>query len=374
MYLQALVLEKGGCWEDYLSSAQHTYNMSIHAALKASPFSVLYGLPNPNSPINSAKFNSTPLYGENVQHDLANRLRQARALAKKNNMKFREDYEKKFNEKVVPHEFSRGHLVYLHRPELLKFEKNLTSPWFGPHLILDIIYNNALIQDLGSKKTRFFNLNRLRMYDVSPEEWKKIQLIKETKNHLPEILDDNDKPQTKKLDPDIDYATFDLREDIVCLNPDAATTHRPQGIKVEHTTVSEHIHPSQTAGSTSQNGTSGKTSSSFLHSLSEGLDKTFGISTESQEILNPSGARSKDFHTKTRNTELDDNTLKLNDTSHKKDTPKLNLGKGSSTSKIRVANLPSEQSGRITREKARNADLSIPPVFGDFWHLNQSKK
>ena len=95
---------------------------------------------------------------------------------------------------------------------------------------------------------------------------------------------------------------------------------------------------------------------------------------ESQEILSPSGARSKDFHTKTRNTELDDNTLKLNDTSHKKDTPKLNLGKGSSTSKIRVANLPSEQSGRITREKARNADLSIPPVFGDFWHLNQSKK
>ena len=67
-------------------------------------------------------------------------------------------------------------------------------------------------------------------------------------------------------------------------------------------------------------------------------------------------------------------TLKLNETSHKKDTPKLNLGKGSSTSKIRVANLPSEQSGRITREKARNADLSIPPVFGDFWHLNQNKK
>ena len=78
-------------------------------------------------------------------------------------MKFREDYEKKFNEKVVPHEFSGEHLVYLHRPELLKFEKNLTSPWFGPHQILVIIYNNALIQDLGSKRTRFVNLNRLRI-------------------------------------------------------------------------------------------------------------------------------------------------------------------------------------------------------------------
>ena len=266
-YLQALVLEKGGSWEDYLNSAQHTYNKSIHAALKATPFSVLYCLPNPNSTINSAKFNSTPSYGENVQHDLANRLRQARALAKKNNMKFREDYKKKFNEKVFPHEFSRGHLLYLHRPELLKCEKNLTSPWFGPHLILDIIYNNALIQDLGSKKTRFFNINRLRMYDVSPDEWKKIQLVKKTKDQLPEILDDNAKPQTKKLDPDVDYATSDFREDIVCLNPDAATTHRPLGIKVEGTNVSEHIHPSPIAGSTSQNGTPGKTSSSFLDSL-----------------------------------------------------------------------------------------------------------
>ena len=122
-YLQALVLEKGGTWEDYLSSAQHCYNMSIHAALKASPFSILFGLPNPNSPINSAKFNNTPLYGENVQHELANRLRQARALAKKNNMKFRDDYVKRFDKKVLPHQFSRGHLVYLHRPELLEFEK-----------------------------------------------------------------------------------------------------------------------------------------------------------------------------------------------------------------------------------------------------------
>ena len=50
---------------------------------------------------------------------------------------------------------------------------------------------------------------------------------KKTKDQVPEILDDIDKPKTKKLDPDVDYATFDLREDIVCLNPDAATTHRP---------------------------------------------------------------------------------------------------------------------------------------------------
>ena len=105
---------------------------------------------------------------------------------------------------------------------------------------------------------------------------------KKTKDQVPEILDDNDKPKTKKLDPDVDYATFDLREDIVCLNPDAAIVHRPLGIKVEGTNVSEQIHPTPIAGSTSQNGTPGKISSSFLDSLSEGLDKTFGTSTESQ--------------------------------------------------------------------------------------------
>ena len=72
--------------------------------------------------------------------------------------------------------------------------------------------------------------------------------------------------------------------------------------------------------------------------------------------------------------DLDADTLKLKDTSHKIHKPKIDSGKVSYTAKIRVANLPSEQSGRIRREKARNADLSIPPVFGDFWHLNQSKR
>ena len=66
------------------------------------------------------------------------------------------------------------------------------------------------------------------------------------------------------------------------------------------------------------------------------------------------------------NIELDADTLKLRDTSHKKDKAKLDSGKGSNTAKIRVANLPSEQSDWIIREKARNADLLIPPVFGVF--------
>ena len=90
--------------------------------------------------------------------------------------------------------------------------------------------------------------------------------------------------------------------------------------------------------------------------------------------MSPSGARSKDFITKTNNRDLDADTLKLKDTSHKRHKPKVDSGKGSDAAKIRVANLPSEQSGRNTREKARNADLLIPPVFGNFWHLNQNKK
>ena len=122
MYLQALILEKGGDWERYLPSCQHVYNMSVHSALKASPFSILFGLRAPNSVINAAWFNSTPLYGENIQQDLARRLQFAWKLAVKNNMKFREKYKEKFDKKVIPHQFSWDHLVYLHRPELVKLK------------------------------------------------------------------------------------------------------------------------------------------------------------------------------------------------------------------------------------------------------------
>ena len=106
-------------WPKYLSACQYAYNLSVHRALKNSPYSVLFGI-DPNTPLNSTGFVSQPIYGEGHHDNMANRLKAARQLAKRNNMEFRNDYVKRYNEKVNPHSFKEGQLVYLHRPEMVK--------------------------------------------------------------------------------------------------------------------------------------------------------------------------------------------------------------------------------------------------------------
>ena len=341
-YLQALILEKGGDWERYLPSCQHVYNMSVHSALKASPFSILFGLRAPNSVINAAGFDSTPLYGENIQQDLARRLQFARNLAVKNNMKFREQYKEKFDKKVIPHKFSRGHLVYLHRPELVKL-KGVQSPWFGPYLILEIFPNNALIQDLGSKRTRFVNLNRLRMYDISPEEWKKFKLTKPVDDNSTSLRQAQGLTEQKKEEAP-EFAEFELGEDIVCLNPEAANSAKPRVLKLEPS-----YDQASSLGSPSQQH---EGNNSFLESVGDTISDTFGFSDTFSEQAQAQVSQ---------------------DVSPKLDAEKMNSGKGNSGG-IRVVSLPSENSGQITRRTAKRAQVDIPPVFGnEFWNLNQSK-
>ena len=191
-------------------------------------------------------------------------------------MKFREDYTKKFNKKVKLHEFSRGHLVYLHRPELIKFGKGLQSPWFGPYLILDIIHNNALIQDLASKKTRFVNINRLRMYDISPDEWKKFKLIKsETVDNIVSV-DDYAKSPSQSSSKTQEYASFDIANDVVCLNPQAATESRPIPIKVEALGERGTIDSPELQDVVSPVA-DGSPQGKFLTSLTNTFDEVFGL-------------------------------------------------------------------------------------------------
>ena len=347
-YLQALILEKGGSWEHYLPSAQHCYNMSIHKALKSSPYACLFGLTHPNSPINASGFNETPLYAENVQHDLARRLQFARKLAIKNNMEFRKDYKAKFDAKVKPHEFSRGHLVYLHRPELVKL-KGVQSPWFGPYLIMEMFPNDALIQDLGSKRVRFVNLNRLRMYDISPEEWKKFKLTPVDENRMSQV-DNNDKAKPEKEEAERPtYAHFDLDSDIVCLNPEAARDHQP--IKVEPELSQDTTSP-ETLESPRSPEARPNHEGNFFSSLQKSVSKTFGLGSPTDLQKSPLASTSQ--------------------------TNVLSGGNGSSAGSagtLRMASLPTEEKGRITRRTSKRSDLSMPDVFGnEFWGSDPKHK
>ena len=230
-YLTAM--EKSGAkdWQKLVTSCQYAYNLSVHKAMKSSPYNILFGL-DPNTPLNSKGFVTTPIYGDTTAHRMALRLKLARKLAKENNMKFREDYRKRFNQKVDLHDFKEGMVVLLHRPEQIKVNPKIQSPWFGPYLILSMIgTSNALIQDIGNKKTRFVNTNRLREYNSTIAEWEKGQAQKSKKKNKSVDAQDEEKGDNNhfeaKAGPPLRWTDFDLDNDVAILNPEALATHRP---------------------------------------------------------------------------------------------------------------------------------------------------
>ena len=99
---------------------------------------MLFGI-DPNTPLNNKGFRTKAIYGDEYQHTMGKRLQIARELAKSNNMDFRDDYVKRFNKSVEPHNFREGMMVYLYQPEQIKINPKLQSPWFGPFVILTMI-------------------------------------------------------------------------------------------------------------------------------------------------------------------------------------------------------------------------------------------
>ena len=235
-YLTAM--EKTGTkdWPQLVNSCQYSYNLAVHRALKNSPYHLLFGI-DPNTPLNSKGFRTNAIYGTEYQHKMGKRLQIARKLAKSNNMDFRDDYVKRFNKSVQPHDFIEGMMVYLHRPKQLKINPKLQSPWFGPFVILTMIGQaNALIQEIANRKTKFVNVNRLRAYNASIAEWAKY------KNKNKNASENADMQQEKNGSDNLDSATatapmfaeFDMDNEVTLLNPELDPVPRPRpDIKVE---------------------------------------------------------------------------------------------------------------------------------------------
>ena len=225
-YLTAM--EKSGAkdWQKLVTSCQYAYNLSVHKAMKNSPYHVLFGI-DANTPLNNKGFVTTAIYGDDYHHKMALRLKLARNLAKENNMKFREDYVKRYNKKVELHDFKEGHVVLLHRPEQIKLNPKIQSPWYGPYLILSMIgASNALIQEISNKKTKFVNTNRLRPYNSTIAEWEKAQAKKANKKNA-KADTQTEKKGEDDAGPPLKWAEFDLDNDVTILNPEAVAGHRP---------------------------------------------------------------------------------------------------------------------------------------------------
>ena len=247
-YFKAMETEGELEWPKLVASCQYAYNLSVHRALKNSPYSVLFGI-DANTPLNSKGFISQAIYGDKYQHALVNRLKMARKLAKSNNMDFREDYQKRFDKNVKPHDFQKGMLVFLHRPDQLKINPKIQSPWFGPFVILEMInLTNALIQELSNKKTWFVNVNRLRKYDHTIAEWRNFKLtLDKSKKNKNATAQEADKKIQDTLEPahadknahaaePTRFFEFDTDNDVVITNPEVTPI---PGILPDHLIKSE---------------------------------------------------------------------------------------------------------------------------------------
>ena len=238
-------------WEKLVTPCQYAYNLSIHTALKNSPFAILFGV-EPNSPLNAKGFVTQPIYGDKYHHNMGLKLKAARQLAQANNMTFREKYTKNFDEKVKPHSFHEGQLVYLHRPEMAKINPKISSPWFGPYVILQKIgEHNCLIQDISNRKTKFINTNRLRSYNSSIEDWTKLKNKQEKMANSDSTAEMQSAVERSAAAPSATpaYAEFDETNDVVILNPNDPTPMPIQDIKTE---VAEEIEQVEGSDSSSE--------------------------------------------------------------------------------------------------------------------------
>ena len=317
-YLKSMVEKSPLEWPKLLSACQYAYNLSVHRALKNSPYCVLFGV-EANSPLNSTGFVSQPIYGESHQDNMANRLKAARQLAKANNMDFRNDYIKRYNAKVDPHSFKEGQLVYLHRPEMIKINPKIQSEWFGPFVILSMVgEHNSLIQDLASRRTKFVNCNRLRAYNLTSEEWKsfKFKLTKDDNNEMGGHKDAQPAKQTTAIaTAPTDYALFDRDSDIVVLTPHSRPM--PKVLKVEDQSFNEIV--SEQAADEQDDG-------------GESTSLIKGMGNQLMKLVSPKkGAKQKK--------------------------------KG-----LQIANLPLETGGSLTRRTAKRANVTVKPVFGPGWN------
>ena len=244
-YLTAMEKTETRDWPELVNSCQYSYNLSVHKALKNSPYHVLFGI-DPNTPLNNKGFRTKAIYGEDYQHTMGKRLQRARKLAQSNNMSYRDDYVKRFNKSVEPHDFREGMMVYLHRPEQLKINPKLQSPWFGPFVILTMIGKaNALIQEISNFKTKFVNVNRLRAYNATIAQWQKVQNRSKKKNK------NADSQQEKNGTDDHAHASnasapnwvqFDVDNEVTLLNPHVDPVPMPcPDIKLEEPELEESV-------------------------------------------------------------------------------------------------------------------------------------
>ena len=161
-YLKSMLETSVIEWPLLLGPLQLSYNCGVNRATKCTPFFLLFGV-NPRSPWFDGNYKEKVHYGDSYAAEIHNRLMLARAIAKENNIEYRNSYETYHNRDQSKFKnFEEEDIVYLHQPELNKINRKISMPWSGPWIILKLTPQNALIQHCLTQKTRFVHRDRLR--------------------------------------------------------------------------------------------------------------------------------------------------------------------------------------------------------------------
>ena len=221
-------------WESLLPAMQLCYNASVNKATKHTPYFLLFNV-HPRTPFGDPNEAEKKFYGQGYIDELKIRLEKTRRLAKQNNLIYRTKYAKDYDKKIKYYKVTEGDVVLLHRPEMIKINPKISSPFDGPYVVLQVVgQQNVLIQHLHNHKTRYVNVNRIKKLLSADMQFETHSSQTSRKRNG---STDVEAPETPKRIRTFEEegVTVDLDPDVVVLSPDhEVERHRPIPVKTEH--------------------------------------------------------------------------------------------------------------------------------------------
>jgi hypothetical protein len=159
-YLAAFVNESTLDWELYVLALAFAYNTSYHRSVKATPFSLTFGMEARLPSFFVPDFQRL----QGVDGDLLNRLHAARQLAVQHNLEATEVQKSYFDKSAMHHEYQVGQFVLMEDFNFLNKNRKLAPRFFGPFRILRVKGSHNLELLLTNGRKIVVNVARVKPY------------------------------------------------------------------------------------------------------------------------------------------------------------------------------------------------------------------
>jgi len=177
------ILEQGGEWDKWISSALFAYRQKKHASTKFSPSFLLYGreIKTPLTLIKSHNSEEDEFMqtAEGHANLITQRLLDARIIAKRNNDKAQQRQKESYDKRVKPKKFNIGTKVLLYDSASQNVHGDkFRNLYTGPYIIRKAYDNGTyqLMNEQGITLRKAINGNRLKQFFERPA-WEPMIII-----------------------------------------------------------------------------------------------------------------------------------------------------------------------------------------------------